>query len=307
MTYELVNGWVYGSLRGPNGRLIPVRRFPQPPFDRRADRRPDLVLHTTEVADHYIPALRYPAEWQVGIYRGDLIIGQHKPIWARGEATDEQDRYAVQVEIQARSRIEVWVPAREILDGLAALMAFLDRRGIVNTARKRPDGQDWPLRVDRLPAASEDYYRRRAGLWRTASGVYGHIEMPGDEHWDPGGLNYPVVFDMMQNVLDRGGDADVALTEEQLDAVRFASGQLTFLEGGSEPPEPGPKRRGYRFARSIREHLTAASPTEPALSQAEDMPEDAETEAMRSYGGPYERHADRADERAQTERSDDEP
>lgn len=299
MTYELVNGWVYGSLRGPKGRPISVRRFPQPPFERRRDRRPDLVLHTTEVAQHYIPVLMFPTEWQVGIYRGDLIIGQHKPVWARGEGTDEQDHHAVQIEIQADSRIDVWLPRPDVLEALVALMAFLHRRDVVNTAVRRPDRQDWPLRVDRLPAATDDYYRRRAGLWTNEPGVYGHIEMPGDEHWDPGALNYPVVFDMVKDVLDLGGDADVALTEEQLDAVRFANGQLTYLEGGPEPTEPGPKRRGYRFARSIEEHLAAASPTEPARTEADDMPEDAESEAMRSYRGPYERHAGRSAESAQ--------
>ncbi len=309
VTHEVVNGWVYGSLRGPNGRLIPVRRFPQPPFERRADRRPDLVLHTTEVAGHYIPVLRYPTEWQVGIYRDDLIVGQHKPIWARGEATDEQDHYAVQVEIQADSRIDVWLPQRDILDGLVALMAFLHRRGIVNTARKRPDGQRWPLRVDRLPAATDDYYRRKAGLWRTEPGVYGHIELPGDEHWDPGGLNYPVVFDTVNDVLRAGGGDDMGLTEQQMEAVRFANGQLTYLEGGPEPPEPGPKRRGYRFARSISEHLSVeGSPTASPSSDAivgrtdDNMPDDAELEAMESYEGPQEHHADRADERDATDR-----
>src|ERR687892_287886 len=173
MPHELIDGWLYGRLRGPKGRLIPVRRFPQPPFYRRQDARPDLVQHTTQVAEHYIPIRRYPTEWQVGIYQGQVIIGQHKPTWARGEATDEQDHHAVQIEIQADSRIAVWLPRRDILDALVALMAFLHRRGLVNTALKRPDHQSWPLRVDRLPAATDDYYRRKAGLWQRQPGVYG--------------------------------------------------------------------------------------------------------------------------------------
>jgi len=299
MTYELIDGWLYGRIRGPKGRLIPVRRFPQPPFYRREDDRPDLVQHTTQVAEHYIPVLRYPTEWQVGMYQGEVIIGQHKPTWARGEATDEQDHHAVQIEIQADSRIGVWLPRPDILDALVALMAFLHRRGLVNTALKRPDHQSWPLHVDRLPAATDDYYRRKAGLWQRQPGVYGHIEMPGDEHWDPGGLNYPVLFEMVSDVLNAGGDEDMGLSEEELDAVRFANGQLSFLEGGREPPEAGPKRRGYRFARSIKEHideLTAAAEAEPVV---EALPDDAELDAMREYRGPQEHHAGREEEEEQ--------
>jgi hypothetical protein len=207
----------------------------------------------------------------------------------------------VQIEIQADSRIDVWLLQRDILDALVALMAFLHRRGLVNTALRRPDGQSWPLRVDRLPAATDDYYRRRAGLWRREPGVYGHIEMPGDEHWDPGGLNYPVIFEMVNDVLASGGDTDMGLSEEHLDAVRFANGQLTFLEGGPEPPDPGPKRRGYRFARSIKEHLDVEVPTNGGVTeQPGAMPEDAELEAMREYRGPQERHAGRRDEEEQS-------
>ena len=304
MTYELIDGWLYGRLRGPNGRLIRVLRFPQLPFYRRQDDRPDLVQHTTQVAEHYIPVLRYPTEWQVGIYQGDVIVGQHKPTWARGEATDEQDHHAVQIEIQADSRLDTWLPQRDILDALVALMAFLHDRGLVNTALKRPDGQSWPLRVDRLPAATDDYYRRKAGLWPLTPRGYAHIVMPGDEHWDPGGLNYPVIFEMVTDVLNAGGDKDMGLSEQEVDAVRFANGQLTFLEGGREPPEPGPKRRGYRFAQSIKEHLeelTAAREAEPAV---EAMPEDAELGAMREYRGPQERHAGQSEE---DEQSGDQP
>lgn len=36
-----------------------------------------------------------------------------------------------------------------------------------------------------------------------------HIEMPGDEHWDPGGLNYPVIFEMVNDVLNAGGDEEM--------------------------------------------------------------------------------------------------
>jgi hypothetical protein len=95
---------------------------------------------------------------------------------------------------------------------------------------------------------------------------------------------------MVSDVLNAGGDKEMGLSEEELDAVRFANGQLSFLEGGREPPEAGPKRRGYRFARSIKDHLeelTAAAEAEPG----EALPDDAELDAMREYQGPQEHHA----------------
>ncbi|MGH2528850.1 MAG: hypothetical protein ACRDH0_05890, partial [Actinomycetota bacterium] len=83
MTYEIDAGWITGKLPGPDGDLIPVKHFPQGPYYRRQRANPILCLHTTET-DGYVENLRYPSEFQVG----EGIIGQHKPLWARGEAVD---------------------------------------------------------------------------------------------------------------------------------------------------------------------------------------------------------------------------
>jgi hypothetical protein len=175
-------------------------------------------------------------------------------------------------------------------------MAFLHRRGLVNTALKRPDRQSWPLQVDRLPAATDDYYRRKAGLWQRQPGVYGHIEMPGDEHWDPGGLNYPVLFEMVSDVLNAGGDKEMGLSEEELDAVRFAKRPVVVPRGRTRAAGGRPKRRGYRFARSIKEHLEELTASAEAEPVSEALPDDAELNAMREYQGPQEYHAGREEE-----------
>jgi hypothetical protein len=59
------------------------------------------------------------------------------------------------------------------------------------------------------------------------------------------------------------GEEDVALTPDQVDAIKFAQGQLKYLEGGHSPAEPGPARRGWRFARQISESIGEPAPTEP--------------------------------------------
>lgn len=47
-----------------------------------------------------------------------------------------------------------------------------------------------------------------------------------------------------------GKEEDV-LAPEQEDALKFAQGQLKCLEGGPSPAEPGPGRRGWRFAKQV--------------------------------------------------------
>jgi hypothetical protein len=177
MTYEIINGWIVGKLPGPDGGLIPVKHFPQGPYERRQRNNPLLCLHTTETQG-YVEDLRFPSEFQVG----EDVIGQHRPLWARGSAVDEHDHDLLQIEVVGFSKLDPWVPNPESLSPLVALMALLDRRGFVATALKRPDR--WPVRLDRLPAAVDTYYRRHE-VWDDPC-VYGHVEIPGDEHLGPG-------------------------------------------------------------------------------------------------------------------------
>jgi hypothetical protein len=197
MTHEINNGWIVGRLPGPNGTLIPVKHFPQGPYERRLQKNPLLCLHTTET-NGYVEQLRFPSEFQVG----EEVIGQHRPLWARGSAVDEHDHDLLQIEIVEFSKLDPWLPKPSSLTPLVALMALLHRRGFVATALRRPDR--WPIRLGRLPAAVDTYYRRFE-VWDDPH-VYGHVEIPGDEHWDPGSLDYPVLFSMVRDVLaPKGG------------------------------------------------------------------------------------------------------
>ena len=55
----------------------------------------------------------------------------------------------------------------------------------------------------------------------------------------------------------------MALTETQREGIQFANGMKRYLEGGSEPADPGPNRRGWRFSRDMKEH--AAHPIDPTI------------------------------------------
>jgi len=284
VTYEIVDGWIVGELPGPDGSSIRVKHFPQRPFERRARATPLLCLHTTETRG-YVEELRFPSEFQVG----EGIVGQHRPLWARGSAVDEHDHDLLQVEIVGASKLVPWLPDPASLAPLVALMAFLHRRELVATALRRP--RRWPIELDRLPAAVDTYYRRHE-VW-DAPYVYGHVEIPGDEHWDPGSLDYPALFSMVREVLAPREVDGVVLTDTQREAIQFASGMRRYLDTpGNEPPEPGPHRQGFRFARRIETHIEAEAPVaafEPrrsstarmTLSSAERHPGSEEERAER--------------------------
>jgi hypothetical protein len=286
MTYEILNGWIVGKLPGPSGTLIEVKHFPQGPYERRHRNKPRLCLHTTET-DGYVERLRFPSEFQVG----EHVIGQHRPMWARGSAVDEHDHNLLQIEIVEFSKLDPWLPTPSSLAPLVALMAFLHRRGFVATALRRPSR--WPIRLDRLPAAVDTYYRRFE-VW-DAPYVYGHVEIPGDEHWDPGSLDHPALFALVRDTLaGREADGEV-LTDNQLEGIQFANGIRRFLDSpGNEPAEPGPHRQGFRFARRVMTHIEG----EPQVTAFE--PKRSKTEGM--HLSPEEKHPGRKEEEAERRR-----
>jgi len=223
----ILDGWLEGKLPGPRGP-VPIKRFPQGPYTGRLVGTPNLVLHTTETAG-YSEILRYPTEFQVG----EGFIGQHKPLWSRGEGLKDGNGYALQVEIVASSYEGVWLPRASSLEPLVALVAFLHRRNFIKTGLMRPTS--WPTQVDRRPGtdypATDRYYRRHAGLWPDRPGVYGHLEIPNNDHWDPGGFNYPSFFRTVREVLD-GEDKDVGYAE-------FKEGVKRHRQGDPRPGDNG--------------------------------------------------------------------
>ena len=237
--------------------------------------------------------LRFPTEFQVG----EDVIGKHRPLWARGAAVDEHDHDLLQIEIVGFSKLDRWLPKPSSLSPLVALMALLHRRGFVVTALRRPTR--WPVPLDRLPAAVDTYYRRLE-VWDHAF-VYGHVEIPGDEHWDPGSLDHPVLFSMVRDVLAPKEVDGEMLSDNQLEGIQFANGMRRYLDSPeNEPAEPGPHRQGFRFAERITTHIEG----EPPLAAFE--PNRSSTEGMQL--SPDEKHPGRQEEtqsRGRNERSSD--
>jgi hypothetical protein len=125
--------------------------------------------------------------------------------------------------------------------------------------------------------------------------VYGHVEIPGDEHWDPGSLDHPALFSLVRDVLaSREADGEV-LTDNQLEGIQFANGIRRFLDSpGNEPTEPGPHLQGFRFAKRVMAHIEG----EPPVTGFE--PKRSKTEGM--HLSPEEKHPGRNEEKAERHR-----
>lgn len=250
MTYTVDGGWLEGQLPGPEGSMIPVVKYPRADMQpwSKLTRIPNLCLHTTEGTTSLGDAYKrwdYPPNFAVG----DDKIVQLFPLDYASEAVDSHDHELMQIEIPFRVAsigLKVWLPPESSLYPLVALTAFLHDEGYITTGLQRPN-EDWPLQLDRGPQASESYYRRRDGTW-PKPGVYGHVEIPDDEHWDPGSFNYPVFFDMVREVL--GGD------DEMFEQWRAG---WTAHEEGKQLREDWPvqKRQGWRDREQVIKEAVA--------------------------------------------------
>lgn len=230
MSVQIVGGWLTGSLPDDSGHEWTVVQHRQAsargPLKAGA---PNLILHTTET-DRYLPSLKYPSQWQCG----DGQIGQHIQLGLAGDAVNNWDLYAQQIEMVGRSRVERWLPAEVTLGPVVALVAWLHRQKLIKTGLKRP--KLWPVVVDQLPAAVPTYYRRLQGVWPDEPGVYGHIEIPDNSHWDPGGFDYPRFFARVQATLGIGDD----MPDDRLDQLQAGTDAFwaAYKLAGKDPGPP---------------------------------------------------------------------
>jgi hypothetical protein len=222
---DIIDGWIHGELPGPEGP-IEVVRFPREdmkPWSKLAKNPPNLCLHTTEGG----PDLgeRYKTwEFPPNFACGDFKVVQLFPLGFSSKAVDTKDPFLLQIEMAWRVAdkpvVHVYLPDPSTLFPTVALVAFLHSRELITTGLKRPN-PDWPVALDRGPQARDDYYRRNDGTW-PKHGVYGHVEMPDDEHWDPGSFDYPRFFEMVREVIEEGD-----LTPDQERSLKRLT---TFLE-----------------------------------------------------------------------------
>jgi len=232
---EIRDGWLFGSLPDDTGHEWPVVLHPQASV--RGPLRPatpNLILHTTET-DRYLDTLKYPSQWQCG----EGKIGQHIKLGLAGDAVNNWDAYAQQIEMVGRSQLAKWLPKESTLGPTVALVAWLHATDRIETGTARPTDK-WPVVLDRGPQAVEGYYRRHTGLWPDKAGVYGHVDIPDNSHWDPGSFDYPTFFARVRNLVE--GDDDVSL-DEYIKGEDAAWERATKVVG--EVNDPGPVPDGH--------------------------------------------------------------
>lgn len=244
---EVRDGWAYGELADDTGFLWPVRRFPQqnpsnPGMTLKGT--PNLTLHTTET-DGYVESLRVPSQWQCG----EGIIGQHIREGLAGDALHTWDAYSMGIEMVGRSQLVRWLPKETTLGPTVALVAWLHRTDRIRTGLKRP--ATWDVILDRGPQAVESYYRRLAGLWPQTAGVYGHVDIPDNSHWDPGSFDYPRFFARVQAAIEVQED-EMGMTPEQQDKLERLWNMLTAAQEELGLDGPNGRAIGSRVGQATR-------------------------------------------------------
>jgi len=273
---EIRDGLVIGDLPGPGGRTYTVEHHMVPrtanqPFLNLEVTPANLVLHTTEghTVDGAIGTMTTnhdPAQWLVGEHR----IAQLRPITAQGAAVDTENGKAMQIEMVAFSQLTVWLPDEPSLFPLVALVAYLDQMKFISSLERPPKLAQLPLTLDvppgGRPPATNEYFRRFLGEWPNP-GVYGHVDLPNDEHFDPGAFDYPTFFEMVREV--QGGGEDVSV-DELLQGMR-----RRIMKHGA-PPDTAPQhvKDGFEIADAIFDAIAAKGSSAAAGTPAGEGPDD---------------------------------
>jgi hypothetical protein len=256
MAIQIADGWLTGSLPDDTGREWPVvQRRQESVRGPLRPATPNLILHTTETT-RYIDELKFPSQWQTG----EGQIGQHIKLGLAGDAVNNWDAFAQQIEMVARvadiGATKRYLPEEATLGPTVALVAWLHKTERIKTGLKRP--ASWPVVLDKLPAATEDYYRRKAGVWPDEPGVYGHVEIPDNSHYDPASFDYPTFFERVQRAVE--GD--------EMGYAEFEKGLRARRHGDPLGQDPNPDfALGWDLADDIKQ---AAKTPEPGIPAAHE-------------------------------------
>jgi len=159
---------------------------------------PRITWHTTEspagksyfysVAAYLI---RVGAEPQVIYDPVSDLLGQFGPLTQSGRAlrndgsrrTNREGKVNIQVEVLGRAK-EPWTkgfdPAKKP-----------NYRKLIAAGRAHGVPDVWPAGK---PAASPSVSKKRdRTVWQTKGGHYGHCDVPGNDHWDPGAIDIAIV------------------------------------------------------------------------------------------------------------------
>jgi len=227
-------GWL--SRAGP----YRIERLPCPYINRNIDLSvpPTGVVHTTEGGWNSAMSVfrrHYAPTFLVGVNR----IAQLVPLGKMCAALEHPSGYPetnlicrAQIEVVGFSSVQPYQFVTGTLDALAELLAVLETECEIPLRRNFPDA------MPPLPWATRSFRRRRTGAWGTISGWYGHVEVPGNSHWDPGAYRWA---ELLSLAIEKGAPPTYVYDI----VVRNDKGQATSFSGIKHP---GSKLKKYGVA-----------------------------------------------------------
>jgi hypothetical protein len=99
-----------------------------------------------------------------------------------------------QIEVAGHSQEHPWCPDPTLDHALGDLLATLEVAAEIPLERPFPDAMPPP------PWATFTFARRSAGKWGQVAGWYGHVEVPENEHWDPGALEWTEILTIAKSL-----------------------------------------------------------------------------------------------------------
>jgi hypothetical protein len=103
-----------------------------------------------------------------------------------------------QIEVAGHSSEDPWACDQATGEHLADLMATLAQ--VADIPLERPFEDKMPAK----PWATLNFARRSAGKWGHVAGWYGHVEVPENEHWDPGAFQWTKTLDRAKAIAGKG-------------------------------------------------------------------------------------------------------
>lgn len=159
---------------------------------------PRVTWHTTEspAGQAYFYSvgaylIRVGAEPQVIYDPVSDLLGQFGPLTQSGRAlrndgdrrTNREGKVNIQVEVLGRAA-QPWTAGFDP----AAKPNF---RKLLAAARAHGVPDVWP--AGKPPATAAAATKRDRTIWQTKGGHFGHSQVPGNDHWDPGGIDISIV------------------------------------------------------------------------------------------------------------------
>ena len=194
-------GWLKSTV---GGRKIEHLPCPSPGGAVDISAPPAGVLHTIEgrlesgigvFRQHFAPHFTLDGQQIVQL----LPLGVFACACENRAGGVETNRLArAQIEVAGHSNTKPWLPDPATTEALADLLATLEHVAGIPLRRPFPDampGQPW---------ATTSFSRRNVGKWGRTAGWFGHIDLPENEHWDPGAFQWKRVL-AAARAISKGG------------------------------------------------------------------------------------------------------